>query len=124
MANRVSEDDVREIIEVSSTLILDAFITSANVFITATLGTTLSEGLLKEIERWMSAHFVAIREKRANSVKIGDAEETYSVKVGMGLKATQYGQQAILLDTTGVLDKLGERKKTYSMTILNPFDTE
>jgi len=116
MANRVTHEEVLEIID---TDIEDTtpFITIANLLVTAKLsGESLEDAHLKEIERWLAAHFVAIRDPRALSEGIGDARVTYTFESGKGLEATPYGQQVLTLDTTGKMKQLG--KTPVSMTAM------
>jgi len=113
---RVTKDEVRAIIVTNSTTIddtaLDSFINTANTFVTATLGssTSLTSGQLKDIELYVAAHFVGIKDKRITSEKTGDASAKYEGKTEMGLKFTRYGQMAIMLDTSGTLAKVSSGK--------------
>ena len=110
MTVRVSADAVREIIDVDSSLSLTPFIEAATLTVDEHLSDeSLSDDLLKEIERWLAAHFVAIREQRVKSEKVGDAAATYHGQSGKGLEFTPYGQQAVLLDPTGKLASIGKR---------------
>lgn len=111
---RVTGSEVQEIIDVSADVLtatpdLTPYITAANLLVTDLLGSsTLSSDTLKEIERWLSAHFVAIRDPRRASEKAGSVGESYQYKLGLRLSVTTYGQQAILLDTTGTLADVDE----------------
>jgi hypothetical protein len=58
---------------------------------------------LATIETWLAAHFLAIRDPRYASERLGQAAATYTTQVGMNLSATPYGQQAAFLDTHGGL---------------------
>ena len=110
---RVTGAEVKEIIDTTLTEVQIApFITAANLTITDMLGasTVLSSDQLKEIERWLAAHFVAIRDPRISREKTEEAEATYHGKSDMGLDHTPYGQQVKMLDTTGTLTNLGKRK--------------
>ena len=123
MANRVTGVEVKEIIDTTLTESQVApFITAANLTVTDILGasTVLSAGQLKEIERWLAAHFVAIRDPRISAEKTEGASATYQGKTAMGLDSTTYGQQARMLDTTGALTGLG--KKKASMHVLDFID--
>ena len=118
---RVTVSEVREII---TTSILDAsltvFITQANLFVTANLGGEgLSDDLLKEIERNIAAHFIHAADPRTTEEKIGDAAEKYSGEFATGLSATSYGQNAMMLDTTGILATVGIKRKRASIGIIN-----
>ena len=108
---RVTESEVAAIIDYDDAITdLEPFITIANLIITEKMtGLSLSAALLKELERWLAAHFVAVRDPRLTSEKIGDASVGLAVKVGMHLDATPYGQQVKVLDPTGTLANLGKR---------------
>jgi len=117
MANRVTGDEVKEIISTSLTASdLAPMITAANILVTARCvdqGYSTTE--LKEIERWLSAHFVTARDRSTAlaSKTIGEASETYSQSQGSlvyALGASPYGQQALLLDYLGCLTTLGRQK--------------
>lgn len=109
---RVTEAEVREIIDVDEGISLAAFIAAANLTITAQMtGSGLAVATLKELERWLAAHFVAIRDPRTSSESIGGASISYTVpKLGAGLDSTPYGQQVKLLDSTGILSTVGMRR--------------
>ena len=86
-------------------------LTTVTLLVTKHLvGEGLSDALLKEIERWLSAHFIAVRDPRRKSEKLGDASEAYFGNADMGLDFTPYGQQVKVLDSTGILAGLGKQK--------------
>ncbi len=105
MANRVSGQEVKDIMDtVLSADDMAEFITVGNLMTTEICGGEgYSDELMKEIERWLSAHFAAIRDPRVMKEKIGDAEATYHGKSDMGLAHTPYGQQAMQIDFHGKL---------------------
>jgi len=117
MAARVTEEEVKAIID--TTVTTAPFITAANLLVESVLGgESLGDDLLKEIERWLSAHFVAIRDPREKSKKMDEAEAKFFLgKEGKGLEATPYGMQAIALDTTGKLANVG--KTTAKVECIN-----
>jgi len=108
---RVTEAEVQAIIDYDPAIAdITPFITAANALVNEKFaGSGVSAALLKEIERWLSAHYIAIRDPRLRNEKIGDASVTYQGKEGMYLDATQYGQQAKTLDPTGTLANIGKR---------------
>lgn len=125
MANRTTALEVKQILDTDlSDNIVKAFINTANIIVSDVLGsdTTLSANQLKEIEKWLTAHILsATREREAQKEEVGDGNVTYSGKTGMGLQATMYGQQVLMLDTTGKLaQELG--KKSATMTAITSFD--
>ena len=106
MAPRVTDDEVFEIIETSLTNI-DVFINSASLLVDGyLLGKSLSDESLKEIERYVAAHLLSLRDQRTKSVKVDTLGESYQGEWGMGLNGTSYGQTAILLDISGTLGAL------------------
>jgi hypothetical protein len=108
---RVRGSDVKCIITTTKTSEqIEPFITAANLMVSDVLsGSGQSSALLKEIERWLSAHFVAIDDgsARRKSEEIGDASAEYEGKTDMGLKFTRYGQQVLLMDTSGLFAQVG-----------------
>lgn len=92
---------------------IEGAISSASVLYRKYLETKNIEPYLElEIKRWLAAHFVSLKDPttRVDKEKIGDASVEYS-KIGqdssyIGLKATRWGQQAIIFDPTGVLKNL------------------
>lgn len=123
MANRVEHFEVLEIIDTSLGDTIP-FITAANLIVTEKLGdSSLSAAHLKEIERWLAAHLIAIRDPKASMEKVGEAQVQYiSPKTGLGLEGTSYGQQVLLLDTTGTLNSIG--KQAVSFGAFGVYDDE
>jgi hypothetical protein len=111
MAVRVTEADVREIIDTTlGTGEIDPFIITANMLVNGYLGSSsLDETVLTEIEKYMSAHVLSVKDQRVSAEKIDVLSFTYTGTFGEGLKNTQYGQMTILLDTTGTLGKLAQK---------------
>lgn len=126
MAVRVTVDEVIEILddtELDDDVIL-AFIGSANVFVTAQLSAkSLDASVLKEIERWVSAHMITMtRERVGKEAGAGGAYIKYAGEWGKGLNGTSYGQTAVMLDTTGTLEALAQGKGKASMKAIPNFD--
>ena len=122
---RVTATEVKEIISTKlSGSQLDPFITIANQMVTSLLAakTSLTDEIRKEIERWLSAHYVAIYENMEagrgviSFSGIGGAgnKGTFS---SVGIKNTTYGQTAIELDITGTLATIG--RQSASISIIN-----
>ncbi len=118
--SRVEPHEVKEIIE-TARVDIEAFITASNSLVTDVLG---GEGLgtvrLKEIERWLAAHFLAHAgtDKTAGQVveeQIGDTRRRFSDgQAAFGkLDSTRYGKMALLLDTSGKLAGLGRTRAQF-----------
>jgi hypothetical protein len=104
--SRTTAEAITSIINFDTSITdLTPFIESASELVTEICEATgeYSEARLELIERWLAAHFVAIRDPRYVSQQIGQAANTYQQKVGMNLSLTPYGQQAMMLDTKGGL---------------------
>ena len=73
---------------------------------------SLSDSRLKEIERWLTAHLIAItKERRGIEEEIGgETRVKYADVFGPGLQSTDYGQMVAKLDTKGTLAAQGKRK--------------
>ncbi len=111
---RTTAAEVKEIMDTDlSEAQIDPYVDSAHVFVEAALsGKNLSEFTLKEIERWMTAHMIALtRERTAQSEEAGGAKIVYAGEWGKDLDATSYGQMAKMLDTTGTLTAMNQGKK-------------
>lgn len=110
---------VAGIVEVDGTINLDPFILAANEIVTEVCAVATkedgsawhTEARLTVIETWLAAHFYCILDPRADMEHAGSVSVRYQYKVDLGLNVTTYGQQAILLDTSGGLAKLNEDLK-------------
>lgn len=119
---RTTESEVKAIIDTD--LDEDAiapFLRVANLLVTELLS---DEGYdapyLAEIERWLAAHLVAVRDPRIISQKIGDADATYtsSQQLGQGLSFTSYGQQVLLLDIGRRFAALQNSKRPVEVKVI------
>jgi hypothetical protein len=119
--SRVSSAEVLAIMDLGSGVTdVDAFIAGATLVVTERLGEKgLSDDLLKEIERWLSAHFVSINLPKIMEEKIGGASQKYEgiVFIGSkkGLDTTRYGQQVLVLDSTGTMSNIGKVAASISV---------
>src|SRR3990167_481580 len=118
---RVTVDEVREIFDTSMEFDqITAFITAANLLVTQVCtSTTLPTGLLKEIERYVAAHFCWLRDPHELRSKLGDFEmwafpAAVTTSWGKGLNLTPYGQTAVALDTSGALANLAMKQASFS----------
>ena len=101
---RVTDNEVCAVVDTKRDV--SPFIETANLIVEEQLVSAgMTPARLKQIELYLSAHFVAITEERGGltSTGTGASKETYFGLLGEGLKATRYGQQVISLDTSGIL---------------------
>ncbi len=72
-----------------------------------------AEAILEKIELYLAAHFVALTSEKGTLKfsKVGDSSDAWDVtELGEGLRATRYGQTALVLDTSGILANKGSSK--------------
>ena len=121
MATRATEEEVLQIIQTD----LDEegvtpYLSIANIMVTQVLADSgLEADVLKEIERWLTAHLIAItRTRQSRSEEVGGARVVYTGEFGAGLDSTTYGQMVKVLDTSGLMATVsGKRAATlYAVT--------
>lgn len=114
MTVSIAADDLRKVFP--TTLpdeSLQVFIDAAEELVNTELATSgLSEERQTTITTFLAAHFAHTASPRAASEDFDGYKYTGQGKTGMDLKATFYGQNALLLDTSGKLAALGTRKIT------------
>lgn len=112
---RTTAELVAGIIEVDEDIDITPFIDTANMLVTDVCGESeYSDAKLELIERWLSAHFYAVRDPRAIDEAVKGISERTESKVDLGLDFTRYGQQAKILDTEGNLAALDEQSTTVT----------
>lgn len=119
MAIRTTNAQVAAIIELEVTVSTEPFIEVANSLVTELCtDSDYTDEKLELIERWLSAHFYAIREGRATLEKAGKVSATIQSKVDLGFDVTHYGQMAMRIDTAGNLAKLNEQTKKGGVPVV------
>ena len=114
MALRAKESDVRDVVDIDSTINLLPFLRAANrlvdFVVTKDTSSLLSAGLLRDIETYLAAHFaVHNRDHQYNSKSTGGASGSFTGQFAMRLEGTSPGQTAMLLDVTGTLTALSQQ---------------
>lgn len=110
-STRVIEEEVTEICPTD--LDVYPFIATAHAIVEANLLTSgLSETILIEIEKFLSAHLVCLADPRVEEEELLDnARVKFAMgTLGKGLDGTVYGQMVKALDTTGTLSNLGMQR--------------
>lgn len=69
---------------------------------------TIGSARLKQIELALTRHFAHAQDPRVESSGIGDSTTSYQGETGLRINATHYGQQAAMLDPTGMLAEMGK----------------
>lgn len=120
---RVTAAEVRQVIRLTEEAVPDPTLAQhievAGRLVDDLLGSkSLSDDRLKDIERYLSAHFSALFNKEAMAAerKVGEAETEYYLvnSVGKYLDLTVWGQTARLLDTSGTLAALSSEDEEIS----------
>jgi len=104
-------DEIQEIVATElTTERIQAYIDGANALVESALfGKGLPDVLLKEIERWLSAHLlVTTSQRQLEKASAGPAGATFFGKSGAGLNSSTYGQTVLHMDTTGTLQQLND----------------
>ena len=120
MAARVTATEVQAILVENdlTDITVESFIAGATALVDAALASSsLSDALLKEIERYYTAHLISSTvERMALKEGAGGASITYTGGYGGGLDSTSYGQTVKALDTTGKMAALGGKAaSTYAI---------
>lgn len=97
---------------------IQAFIDTADVFLTTCGVTDDSESALNEqLVLWMTAHLiVSTVERQAILEKAGSVEQRFANIYGRNLYSTSYGQMVVQLDVSGILRKLAAERKVIQIT--------
>jgi len=107
---RTSAASVQGIIETEASISLTPFIEAANQLVTdVCTSSSYTDEKLELIERWLAAHFYAVRDMRPAEEAAGSVRQRFQYRVDLNLAVTVYGQQAMLLDTAGNLAALNKR---------------
>lgn len=121
---RTTEAAVQAIIEVDASISLTPFIEVANNMVTRVCtDSDYDDDTLELIERWLAAHFYAIRDMRSANEKAGSVGQAFQYRVDLNLANTMYGQQAMMIDTEGSLREVSDGKpRRATMTWLGKED--
>lgn len=124
----VVDADVKEIIDTERDT--TPFIETAQLIVDEDLADSeLSTERLDKIVLYLAAHFVCITEEKGGlkSERLGEASSSYAIpKQLAGYHMTRYGQQAMMLDTTGKLasDSTGRLKALFQVIQQDSWTTE
>lgn len=107
---RTSISEVKNIIDTDLTdPQVQSYIDTATAFIDTTIAGKLGSTILAQIEKWLTAHFIAsTQERMPQKAGAGPASITFFGNEGMALNGTPYGQQVVALDSTGTLSSLSQ----------------
>jgi hypothetical protein len=92
---------------------IQAFITTAERFLEASsVSASVDINTVEELTKWLTAHYItATVERLAISEKAGPTEQKFANVYSKNLSSTPYGQTAITLDYSGILNQLSQGKR-------------
>ena len=110
---RTTETNVKAILDgyTADITTITPFLTAANLWVTQVFegDGTLTDALLAEIEKWLTAHMVSCTIHRtASKEALGDASVSYTGYWSKNLESTSYGQMVLMLDVTGKAGRMGK----------------
>lgn len=113
---RVSDSELRELVESSSSKQVISFLEDTHLLVEETLvgvSPQLSEGRLKLLEKYLAAHLFVLAEEKGGltRVKKGESEDEYAKFSGAALNSTRFGQMVLAYDTSGKFALLDAGKK-------------
>lgn len=95
----------------TATKFVDRVVTLALTYsVLGPLDDTPTTGAATDLEGWVAAHLYAVSDKPLQSKSSGKASGQFSGQTGMGFDSTLYGQHALRIDYTGVLNAIDKRK--------------
>lgn len=106
---RVFEEQVRVVTGDGDAIDASQAIETASLIVDEELGSSaLSEARLTQIELYLAAHFLSLTTTAGSlaAETLGDASERYHNIYAAGMRSTRFGQQVIMLDTTGRMAEL------------------
>ncbi len=118
MAIRVSVEEVKRIISttIEDSSVYEHTVVASRLVDDLLTGKGMSAGRLRDIELYFSAHLVAVRDQEAGQVvsrDVGGTAAEYGGDLGQALSFTRYGQQAMVLDTSGTLSTVGKVRAQF-----------
>lgn len=111
----ITEADVKKIYPTDSDL--SGYLRTANLVVTSQLSDKgLDSSIQDEIAIYLTAHFATIGLDKGGlrRQRLGDGDESYKTPgdKDLGFKSTLFGQQAMLLDSSGTLASMGANSQT------------
>lgn len=118
MTTRVSVEEVKLIISttIGDPAVFEHIEVASHLVDDLLVGKGLSTERLRDVELYLSAHFVAIRDQDAGQITdktVDTTTATYGGDLGVALSFTRYGQQALALDTSGTLTSVGKARAQF-----------
>ncbi len=120
----VTEAEVKALIgQAADTIDMTPHIDAARIIVDEDLASAgHSDNRLRQILRFLAAHFATLAIERGGLTRYEVGESVESYKPGSdldrGLSSTRWGQQAIALDTAGILSKIGSIKQRAEFRVV------
>lgn len=113
MDHRIEAAAVRGLVpELTETDSITAQMDTAHLLVDEHLvGHDMSEDRLEQIELWLAAHFCSVVTPKSASEGAGPVSQNFQGSTALNFNVTVYGQQALILDTSGRLALLQRQAK-------------
>jgi hypothetical protein len=111
---RTTEALVGKIVDLDDTIDVDPFIEIATLMVDDVIvpASDYSATRLEQIERYLAAHFYALKDQQPASEGAGSVSVSYQNRVDLYLNFTRFGQMAMTLDIDGILAALQKKMST------------
>ena len=123
----VTISDLKQLVTEINDTQAEIFIDSAHAIIDGKItGVGYAPRTIYLIELYLSAHFAisSVSDGGVISVKVGQSEERYSDPSNMlGIAKTRFGQQALSLDTLGILTNLSTNNVKAIVKVYGSYET-
>lgn len=108
---RVGQAEVRSIAglpDQAAPAIITAIPVASTLVTENLVGQGMTDATLKNIELFLAAHFATLSWEKGPlaAVQVGEATERYHDIYKAGFSSTRFGQQALLLDRSGILSDM------------------
>lgn len=96
---------------------LSPYITAANVMVNTVVRKAQQKKIyfnmyqMEVVERWLAAHMYCCSDQAFQNNTVGQASTTYQGQTGKFLDGTKYGQMAMRIDPTGLLETVGRDER-------------
>lgn len=118
----ITADDVAAVYETDRDATeLEPFVAIAEAFTTQFLaGKGLSDAVLKEVQRYVAAHFLFVTETGVHEVlRIADVSERFTKsEKNPGLMDSRFGRMAVTLDPSGTLSELARPRPAAELRLV------
>jgi hypothetical protein len=120
MITAITREQLEQVKDLAEDKDVAVFIAMAHELVTAHLADAgYNDTRLTFIEQWLAAHFYSIWERKTYSESADGISATYESKIGLFLKLTHEGQQAMFWDSEGILAAIDDKMQSGGKANVN-----